>query len=364
MDPHSAEDGRLLQLCRTAFHAEHQRQFADAQRMHREAVAGLTKLVDDAGWRDRERKRVARKQIKFHATRVEILRPIVEGRKAGLDVVLPTSLSMQESLMTVAPNGRLPIGLEEVWLSDYTANKAANPTAAPVADTTTFQHLLQTPVPPYTPTLDPSLPDVTYHIYSSGEGVWPVGHIFYFKAKSMNESRETLYVLQAPKRRRYQIPLATLHRSTEFTSPCVQVQIEPVKPESQNSLNLAMMKGRSFTLYGASKRPIVEKSDRVERKWGNRRFHFAGREFVWETAHNPAYPDTLYEVEKSWPKPGSKTGKREHKRLGRRLVWGDLKTGLKKVGMIHMVGGLDQVFVEYVLASQLARLAVIIHGHD
>ena len=109
MDPHNAEDARLLQLCRSAFHAEHQRLFADAQRMHREAVAGLTKLVDDARWLDRERKRVARKQIKFHSARVQILTPIIDGRKPGLDVVLPTTLSLHESLAVVAPNGRLPI---------------------------------------------------------------------------------------------------------------------------------------------------------------------------------------------------------------------------------------------------------------
>lgn len=111
MDPRNAEDARLLQLCRSAFHAEHQRLFADAQRMHREAVAGLTKLVDDAGWLDRERKRVARKQIKFHSARSQVLTPIVNGTKPGLDVVLPTSLSMQESLAAIAPNGRLPVGL-------------------------------------------------------------------------------------------------------------------------------------------------------------------------------------------------------------------------------------------------------------
>lgn len=111
MDIHNAENVRLLQLCRGAFHAEHQRQFADAQRMHREAVAGLTKLVDDAGWRDRERKREARKQIKFHVSRAQVLQPILDGKKPGLDVVLPTSLSREESLVTVGPNGQLPIGL-------------------------------------------------------------------------------------------------------------------------------------------------------------------------------------------------------------------------------------------------------------
>lgn len=158
------------------------------------------------------------------------------------------------------------------------------------------------------------------------------------------------------------MPLVTLHRATEFTTPCVQVQIEPVRPEQSTSY--ALLKGRSLTLYGPSAQPIVEKQDRREKPWGFRRFMFAGREFVWETSKNPYAPDTLYEVEKSWPKPGSKTGKREHKVVGRKLVWGELKTGLKKCGIIHMVGGLDQVFVEYILASQLARLAVICHGHD
>lgn len=219
-------------------------------------------------------------------------------------------------------------------------------------------------MPAYTPTLDTSLPTVTYHIYSSGEAVFPTGHIFYFKVKSAadKEGGQTLWVLQAAKRRRYQIGLATLHRSTDFTTPCVQVQIDPVKPERHSSI--AILKGRSQTLFCASPRPILERQDRVERDWGYRRFHFAGREFVWETQKNPFTPDTLFEVERSWPKAGSKTGKREHKVVGGRLVWGELRTGFKKTGLIHMVGGLDQAFVEYVLASQLARLAVISYGHD
>lgn len=111
MDPHKAEDARIMQLCRDAFYAEHRGQFALAQQQHREAVVSLTKLVADAGWLDRERKRVARKQIKFHSGRNEKLQPIVLGRQKGLNVVLPSALSMQESLMRVAPNGRLPLGL-------------------------------------------------------------------------------------------------------------------------------------------------------------------------------------------------------------------------------------------------------------
>jgi hypothetical protein len=110
MDGTNPEDQRLLELCRSAFHAEHRGQYAEAQKMHRDAVAGLVKLVDDAGFLNRERKRVGRKQIKFHTARIGILQPIVGGQKPKLDVVLPTSISAQESLVKIGTNGRLPIG--------------------------------------------------------------------------------------------------------------------------------------------------------------------------------------------------------------------------------------------------------------
>lgn len=185
----------------------------------------------------------------------------------------------------------------------------------------------------------------------------------YFKAKSETEDRQTLYVLQALKRFRYQINVATLHRATEFTSPCVQVLVDSVRPD-RSSL-VSAMKGRGFRIADMSKRLIYERQDRTgERDWGSRRFQWAGREFVWETSKNPYHFDTLYEVTKSWPKPGSKTGKRDQQLVGKPLVWGEMKTGLKKIGMIHVVGGLDQAFTEHVLASQLARLAVLYHGHD
>jgi len=228
-----------------------------------------------------------------------------------------------------------------------------------------MQHLLQDPVPLYTPTLDATLPDETYHVYGSGEATFLQGNIYYLKVKSPTEDRQTLYVLQAQKRPHYQIGLATLHRATEFTSPCVQVAITGVRPSSLDR-HLTAAKGRPMALYTASSRVINEDPDRLERRgWGNRRFRYAGRQFVWETEEkNEARPQTLHEVERTWPKPGSKTGKKEHKTVGRKLCWGETRPGLKKVGIIHMVGGLDQMFKEYLFASQLARIAVVYFGHD
>jgi hypothetical protein len=68
--------------------------------------------------------------------------------------------------------------------------------------------------------------------------------------------------------------------------------------------------------------------------------------------------ETLYEVEKEWLKPGSKTGKMEEKTLGRKLFWGQYQTN-NQVGTIHFAGGIDQAFQEYMLASQLTKLIIM-----
>jgi hypothetical protein len=122
-----------------------------------------------------------------------------------------------------------------------------------------------------------------------------------------------------------------------------------------------------MAFYTASPRVINETPDRSRKtEWTNRRFEYAGRRFVWvdnEKRANTA-PQTLWEVAKVWDRPGSKTGKKEHETVGRRVCWGESVTGLKKMAVIHMVGGLDQTFREYILASQLTKMAIVIFGHD
>jgi hypothetical protein len=246
-------------------------------------------------------------------------------------------------------------------LAKYQIDKASNPGLAPEPE---MRHLLQTPVPPYTPTLDPNLPVLSYHIYVSREP-WTIGgHLYYYKVKSATDDRQTLYVLQAHKRYLHQISTTTLHRSAEFTNVCVQATITGVRPRS-NHIALRL-KGRPMQFYTPSSRVIREEPDRLEKTgWGPRRFTYGGRQFVWETEDkNEWRPQALYEVERTWPKPGSKSGRKEHKVVGKKLVWGEHRGGLKKVAVIHMVGGIDQVFREYLLASQLTRLAIITHGHD
>jgi hypothetical protein len=192
---------------------------------------------------------------------------------------------------------------------------------------------------------------------------------YYLKAKSAseNENGQTLYTLEAIQRIAHQVKAATLRRISESMTPCVHVKITAITTQSNKGYQAGM--GRPLTFHTSGSVVIKEEPDRLDTfGWGNRRFTYGGRQFVWVTEDKKGdyAPQSCYEVEKVWPKEGSKTGKKEHKLVdpGRPITWGDFKMGLKKAAVIYMVGGLDQVFREYLLASQLTRLLIVRHGNE
>jgi hypothetical protein len=77
-------------------------------------------------------------------------------------------------------------------------------------------------------------------------------------------------------------------------------------------------------------------------------------------------PETLYEFHKDWAKPGSRTGKRcDDARPMTKLVWGEKKrSGKVDSYTIHFAGGIDQVFREILLASQMARQICLFTAMD
>lgn len=109
MDPNNAEDVRITQLCQSAFHKEHYRDWPEAVHLHSQAITDLAKIVDDASFFDRERKRVARKQIKFHQARLQYIKPLKEGTEPS--IILPTSISAQEELQAVRDGQHLALSL-------------------------------------------------------------------------------------------------------------------------------------------------------------------------------------------------------------------------------------------------------------
>jgi len=136
------------------------------------------------------------------------------------------------------------------------------------------------------------------------------------KVAASEDDRQTLYVLKAVKENHYQIPLTTFHRAAEFTTPCITVRVTPIRPSPDKFGS--KFKGRSLHFYSALSRCIQEEPDRLERQdWCPRRFSYGGRQFVWDKdPESKLRSSALFEVEKVWPKAGSKTGKKEHRYVG------------------------------------------------
>jgi hypothetical protein len=96
----NSDEIRVTDLCKSAFHAEHHGKFAEADALHTKAIQGLTRLVNDAGFLDYERKQVARKQIKFHTARQQLIWSLKEGSRTEPPVILPTSVGAKEEMLT------------------------------------------------------------------------------------------------------------------------------------------------------------------------------------------------------------------------------------------------------------------------
>lgn len=218
------------------------------------------------------------------------------------------------------------------------------------------RELQQTSNPPslLMPLLSTSLPNVTYHVYR--EKIRRFGRVWlYFHVKDA-EKRQILYTLQAMKRRRMQIPSCTMSRAAEYHNVSAAVIITPVRPRSDAAETGSV--GRPFRIITGTGKDVQEAPDRLERYWNPRRFTYGGRRFVWKQNTTFRTLDKLYEVGKEWPDPNSKTGKILDEIHPRPLAWGDTKLAVNKVCTIHMVGGLDQMFRELILVSQITKQMV------
>jgi hypothetical protein len=237
-----------------------------------------------------------------------------------------------------------------------------------------FQYLFQDSIPFYTPLLDPKLPITTYRIHKGSDKGFFKAHLTghrkqYYEVKDASD-KHTLYIMRATGAPNVQVQTTTLHRATEPSTACIRVTISPIKTKvAYTKLSTAgaesLMVGRPLQIQTQFPPVVIqEPTDRIEKMgWTPRRFTYGGRRFVWKQENSSWGDDwnveTLYEVEKEWPKRGSKTGKKEEKTLGRKLVWGTYKNGKNEVGTINFVGGIDQLFREYLLASQLTKFTVI-----
>jgi hypothetical protein len=224
-------------------------------------------------------------------------------------------------------------------------------------------------MPLYTKTLPTGLPVETYTIEKSDK--FKQGYERWYVFTIRDASENIVYIYETYYHHRTQLNQGHLYRAAEYPDHCIHVIIAPVSPYQgwNGYTNKTGYRGRPIGLTATSlgTHQVVESPDRKERvPWGPRRFVYGGRQFVWkQEKKNELFKcEDLYEFTKTWPQPGSKTGKKaDDGDKQRKVAWGDkaVSSGFfsKWREQLNFLGGVDQVFKEHCLASQCTRLANI-----
>jgi hypothetical protein len=71
--------------------------------------------------------------------------------------------------------------------------------------------------------------------------------------------------------------------------------------------------------------------------------------------------ESLYEVRSETLVRGSKTGKVQDETFERPIAWIRYKIASEKIAVVGMVGGLDQLFQEFILSSALSKRVIGLH---
>ncbi|CAG8587679.1 14242_t:CDS:2 [Acaulospora colombiana] len=314
----------------------------------------------DEGRRDKERLEATRE-------RIEILRNFVQKRKGPAPKPLPSKATVAKE-MREPPSGTVLLSKVE---TDHSAPLIV---ASGLPNQPDPNQVGSTYI---TPLLSTSIPDTVYHVYKEIEQRYNGMAIFlYIKG----EDKVTYYTLSALKRFNYQISEMRMSRAAEYGEDCVVVDIDPINPKGYSAgefLSAHLISagvgrehnaakngrlGRSMTFRTtATSTPITETLDgSVERKeWWPRRFTYGNRRFVWRREAL----EGLFEVEKEWSHPDDTSEAILDQTHGRSLLTSVPKLARKKLCTINIVGGLDQQFREYLLASHLAPQIIMTHGH-
>lgn len=357
MEPMSREHLELLRS--SAFETEHAQLYDSSYMQHEAAALALEQQIESSlasvspDDKSEEYRRIARTQIQIHRERQRALRPHLESGSGVEDE------EGRELVFVPAPNhwganGDLDEDSESLssihnlltWQASYAPHSPA-PYMPPSDE-------LPSPDIPYYQLLDAALPPTTYHLHRVREWTTSGCRKYIYSAREYSD-KYSLYQLEASHRADTQVTSADFFRVAEFPLPCINILLSAIdKPDSS-----AAYKSRCIHLRGPFSLPIVEYPDRQQKiPWSPRRFKYGGRRFVWKPGdpNDDVMPETLYEFQRDWAKPGSRTGKRLDDANCRRLVWGEKKKkGKVESYTVHFAGGMDQVFREILLASQMVR---------
>lgn len=210
-----------------------------------------------------------------------------------------------------------------------------------------------------TPLVPPTLHTVTYHVYSETFKYQPIWIYYHIKDSAKTQ---TLYTLAAARYNGMQIPVCTMARAAEYYSECSRIIVTPIVHPSFRIHGT--FTGRPLTHKTETGTTITSTPDRSrETLWTPRRFTYGRRKFVWKKDNGQRGNwEKLFEIRKQWEVCERGIVNTSDETFDKPLVWCEGKFSPRKVCTIHMVGGLDLLFREFLLADLLTRRLVAIHG--
>ncbi|CAG5172791.1 uncharacterized protein ALTATR162_LOCUS7526 [Alternaria atra] len=358
-----------LELLRSsAFESEHAWLYDNSYSQHEAAALALEQQIEQSHAsispddNSDEQVRIIKTQINIHQERQRALRPHLESGSDQIDE------EGNECVFVPAPNqwganGDLDEESESLsaihnlltWQTSY----------SPVSHAPLDE--LPSPNIPYHSLLDPTQPTTTYNLHRTREWTGSSGFRKYIYSARDHSNKYALYMLEATHRDDSQVNAAEFFRVAEFPQPCISILLSGIDKKRMTTKDAAY-KSRCIHLRGPFSQPIKEYPDRQQKiPWSPRRFTYGGRRFVWKQGdpNDDAMPETLYEYQQDWVKPGSRTGKRCDDAKPVKLVWGEKRRkGKVDSYTIHFRGGMDQVFREILLASQMARQVCLFTAMD
>lgn len=207
---------------------------------------------------------------------------------------------------------------------------------------------------PYlTPMLPKDVPDIVFHVYE--QLILRRHHLFYYQHVKDVTKTQTLYTMCCLKPRGRGINGLTLSRATEYHTVCNKVYLEQI------TNNVTAITGTLLTITTAAGTTRDDRPDR-KKQWAPHRFTYGNRRFVWKDKSKKLKGmESLYEVRSESLVHGSKTGKVQDETFESPIAWIQYKIASEKIGVVGMVGGLDQLFQEFILASALSKRVIGLH---
>jgi len=276
--------------------------------------------------------------------RRELLRAAAEGVGPPPPGPLPSSVTA--GLEIANPHGKILLSLVEakVWTS--------------LMDAPAFNELVfdDQQCPYLTPMLPKGAPDTVFHVY------WQIMvrsryHFIYQHVKDATKT-QTLYIMycleSAPGRA---IKELTLSRATEYHTVCNAVYVEGITV-TKDVKDMTVKLSAPLKITTAARTTRVDMPDR-KKTWAPHRFTYGNRRFVWkDESKRFKEMESLYEVRSETLVHGSKTGKVQDETFERPIAWICYKIASEKAAVVGMVGGLDQLFQEFILAGALSKQVI------